>query len=191
MKKLTIIPVALLACAAAYGQGTVGLNNNTATKVTASTGVSATAANGFEVDLLYQANNGGAAPAALTGTAPALGNWLSAGVFAFQGAPGQYQIGTVALPGIAFGANVWLETLAWNNSSPTLAAALAGGPTELFGNSPVVTVVTPANSSIAPNTIGNAAGFSGFTASPLVPEPTTLALGALGAASLLAFRRRK
>jgi len=187
MKKLTIIPVALLACAAAYGQGQVGLNNNSATKVTVPGG--APASGGYEVELLYQANTGGQAPAAFSfQTNPVLGNWESAGVFAFVGAPGQYQIGAVTLNGIAAGANVWVEVLAWNNSETTMAAALAGST--LFGNSPVVTLATPPNSSVAPPTVGNAVGFSGFQVNP-VPEPTTMAIAALGAASLLAFRRKK
>jgi len=206
MKKLTLIPVALLLCAGAYGQGTVTFSDNGSTKVSIvggpANGVTPTGPAGYEVDLLYQANNGGAAPAAFGFNAASssftpIGAWQSLGTYALTGFPGEYIIGKVALPGIAGGANVWLEVVGWNNGTTTATSfgtATSGGST-YFGNTAVVTLTAadPAIPTQQPPPLTGAAGFTGLPLMPDVttPEPTTIALGGIGAAALLLFRRRK
>jgi len=192
MKKLTFIPVALMVCAAAYGQGTLLFQNSSSTKAVAPAGFPAFAQGaGYDVDLLYQANTGGAAPAAYV-FGGAMGNWVALPAVADAGPPGEYLIGKTTVP--ATPGPEWLEVVAWNNGTTTatsFATAIAGGASA-FGNSPVVTLVLadPTQPTQQPLALTTAAGFTGFTL-VATPEPTTIALGGLGAASLLLFRRRK
>lgn len=87
--------------------------------------------------------------------------------------------------GVAAGANATLTVKAWEASGgATYAAALAAG--KKTGSSDPVTVATGGAGS-PPSLPAALTGLKSFS---LVPEPSTIALGALGAAVLL-FRRRK
>jgi len=190
-----------MVCAGAFAQGTISVQNDTTSLLTATTGVVAPAFAGgtYKVELFYQANSGGAAPAAINASG-ALGNWTatSFGVFGLTPANGPtygiFDPGIATLTGITAGANVWLDLVFWNNNAATLGAALtpATGST-LVGFSSVWSNGTGGAGSPpgTPSSIIGPTQFSGAQAMPIIPEPTTLALGALGAASLLAFRRRK
>jgi hypothetical protein len=200
MKKLTIIPAVLMVCVGAYaqGSGTISIQNDTTTTVTSTAGNVGPAA-GYKLELFYQPDSGGAAPVAI-GASGALGNWTPTqyGVFGFTPANlpagGVFDPGIATLAGITAGNNVWLELVGWNNSSATLSAALAT-PGELTGFSKVWAngtgnVVVGANPPSAPDgIIGTPAQFTGMAIG--TPEPSTWALGILGASSLLAFRRKK
>jgi len=114
---------------------------------------------------------------------------------------GSFSGGTVATPGnvantINFQAGTQYAFIvaAWSAADgSTYAAALASGDANGYTGLSALGFVTPlAPPSGAPNTFGTAAGqVGGFTLVTPVPEPTTLALGGLGAAALLMFRRRK
>ncbi len=88
------------------------------------------------------------------------------------------------------GANAVLQVRAWTGAFATYEAAIASG-TGLAGVTPSFTVTT-GNPGANPPTL--AANLTGWT-SPLqlvaVPEPSTIALGVIGAGSLLFLRRKK
>jgi hypothetical protein len=97
--------------------------------------------------------------------------------------------------GVGTGATAFLQLLVFSTAAgdyATAAAAPAG--TYQYGASPVFTAVTGsfANNSIV---LHSAPGNSTWADAPLVvtpvPEPTSMVLAGLGAASLLLFRRRK
>jgi len=199
MKKLTLIPAALMVCAGVYaqGSGTISIQNDTTTLVTSTLGNVGPSA-GYKLELFYQIDNGGNAPTAINSSG-ALGNWQATqfGVFGFTPANlpqgGIFDPGIATLSGIPAGANVWLELIGWNNNAATLSAAQAGGATA-FGYSQVWAngtgnVVVGSNPPGAPDGIIGPTQFTGLQI--VAPEPTTLALGAIGVASLLAFRRKK
>jgi len=192
MKKLTMIPAALLICAGAYGQGQVSFNNGSTTKITvvggALNGQSFTAANGWKVDLLYQTDSG-PAPAAVTAAGQLPSGWLDLGAVAQSGPAGEFLTGKVTLPGLAVDTLGYFEVIAFNGSGTSAATATSAG---YFGNSAVFTLTTtdPANGSETPKSLTSNPAFTAFSVVP-VPEPTTIALGGLGAASLLLFRRKK
>jgi len=88
------------------------------------------------------------------------------------------------------------EVVSWIGTATTWTAALAGGAT-YTGESPeftlaaVATTGTPAPPAV-PSVNGTGAWNGLLNMTPAsVPEPTTIALGGLGAAALLLFRRKK
>lgn len=95
--------------------------------------------------------------------------------------------GTVLVPGVAEGASVWIQLRAWEGAAgSSYETTLPGGKTG-FSNSINVTLGGPGLTPPAPPATLN--GLTGFAISG-VPEPSTIALGLLGAAGLL-IRRRK
>ena len=176
MKKLSIALAALMVSIAAYGQGQFNFNNRIGTEVNARfINAALDPANGttssigspdWTVQLL-----GGAVGSTL---AP-----LAGGVTTFRGAAGTSTAGYVVgiapqVPGVGIGgtAQVLVRVLGPNNFSqdfgPYTVSGLGGEtttpPNLQLGTSPLVVTV---------------------------PEPTTLALGALGLGTLLFLRRRK
>jgi len=188
----------MLVCAGAFAQGTISVQNDNTHVLTQSTGTAVGPASGVKVELFYQANSGGAAPAAINNTG-ALGNWTATqfGVFGLTPANsptfGIFDPGIAQLAGITPGNNVWLDLVTWNNSAASLSAALATSG-ELVGFSTVWANGTGGAGSPAttPAGIVGPTQFTGLELQPLsTPEPATIALGGLGAAALLFFRRRK
>jgi len=112
---------------------------------------------------------------------------------------------TVNLPGnFTGGADVQLEVVGWTGTYTSWSAAVAAGSGligysgESFNGSalgalswdqPTGNLSATPPGTPSPLTVG-ASGFSGLVLEP-VPEPATIALGGLGAAALLFFRRRK
>jgi len=104
---------------------------------------------------------------------------------------------TILTPSSA--ASVVVEVVAWTGTQTTWANAQANTGGELIGWSGSALsggsvmwtqlIAAPPSPTPGTTTAGNG-GFSGLTVSN-VPEPTTMALGGLGAAALLLFRRRK
>lgn len=104
---------------------------------------------------------------------------------------GRYNLGNVTIPGVNPGADVWVQVRAWENKygasyNAALNAGAIDGRQAIIGQSGVFKIA--AGSALQP-TVLNAAGLSGFSVS-VVPEPSTLALGALGLAGLFLLRRR-
>jgi hypothetical protein len=182
MKKL-IAMVGLVAVGlSAYGQGTVlfqnvgpGLN----APVTQTSGVLVPAGNSFTAELL------------VGGTADAL--TPVAGTTGFAQA-GYFLGGTKTLDGFAPGAQPFFQVRVWENFGGTIltydAAVAAGGAQ--YGN----TTFQLGNGQAGSASLGGgspplpAPALVGMTGFSLVPEPSTYALLALGAAALF-LRRRK
>lgn len=178
MKKLIAIAALVLAVAGAYAQGTVNFVNKT------SGGIDAPV---FDVD----------------GTTKLTGSGFLAGLYNGESLVGDavpFRTGTGAgywnpapsalrtLDSVAPGANATLTVRAWDASKgATYAAALAaGGKT---GKSAAVTVATGGAGS-PPSLAADLTGLKSFSLVAAVPEPSTIALAAIGAAALL-YRRRK
>lgn len=178
MKKLTLIATFVLAGLTAWAQGTVNFANF-------GTGVDAAVTNGGTGLRV----TGPAFASQLFFAAPTAGNLISAytpvaGTVNFQtGAGAGYFLGgNKAIPGFGTGASVKLiiAAFATANGADYQTAAAAAGNT---GYSLPVTVTLGGGAVPPPNLVG-AQGFA------TVPEPSTIALGLLGAAGLL-LRRRK
>jgi hypothetical protein len=114
-----------------------------------------------------------------TGPAPAHGPTV-------DGA-GLFENGSATIPGTVDGQVVYLEVAVWypGPGAPSYATAFAHGYDA--GYSPSVPIRLASGSD---STIADLSSLGAFTIH-LVPEPSTVALGALGGAVLLLFRRRK
>jgi MYXO-CTERM domain-containing protein len=175
MKKLIIAAAALMVSLAAYGQGQVSINNRIGTEVNArivlasdAAGTSSVGAPEWTVSFL-----GGAVGTATSALQP-----LDPAGSVFRGAAGSSAAGyftgqTPTIPG----------TTAGGSGLVLLRVSGPGGVTADFGP---YTVNNLGGGTITPPNL--ALGTSPLT---IVPEPTTLALGALGLGALLMIRRRK
>lgn len=117
-------------------------------------------------------------------------NGLANGDNTVFGTPGQFTdiTGNVYdVPGVAADAVGFFQVEAWLGSDATYAAALLDG--SAVGTSGIYQTLTGGTGAIQgpPRSVGD--GMPSFLVA--TPEPTTLALCGLGAASLLLFRRRK
>lgn len=184
MKKTlaTIITVGALA-ASSFAQGTVTFNNVAATVVKIQTSqADPTLINmpvgGGRVELLWAA----------VGTTD-LGLFSSVAVTGFTTAPGRFSGGAVTVPTPVAGGPAAFVVRGWTGSSLTWGGITAldqSGYSSIFtlaatGNPTTVPPGTPA--SINP-------AFTGLSLSYVIPEPSSMVLAGLGAASLLMFRRR-
>jgi hypothetical protein len=79
---------------------------------------------------------------------------------------------------------VWDSAVAGAGAASALAKAAGTGLSETF------TYTIPTDPLAIPGGMGNMKTFALAAGAPVIPEPTTVALGALGAAALL-LRRRK
>jgi hypothetical protein len=178
MKKILVAMTLGLIAVSAYAQGTVNFANSGATLIYLPDGVTGLTVGQYTVELLYSstapADIGSMTPVANTGIAPVAGRFLG---------------GTYTTPvSTAPGGVAWFAVQAWQNTFASYAAAVAGGG--IAGVSSIFQITTGgAGSPAGPATaLTQAGGFTGFTTA--VPEPSTIALGVLGAAALL-LRRRK
>lgn len=167
MKKTIIALAALMVSVATYGQGQVNFNN----RVTGVVDARVTFADGTGVGAGYTAQLfGGPAgtPAAqLTALSPST-------TFRTSSAAAQGYVNgvTVEVPGVASG-----------NNATLVMRVFATGSSAALGESNPITIAV-GGGTLPPS---NLAGMNAFT---VVPEPSTIALGALGVAALL-LRRRK
>jgi len=173
MKKLIVAAAALMVGVAAYGQGQVLFNTHidtVAARILAPDGTPATS--GFiELGIL---SNGSFT--AMTPDVTPVFKTSATGA-------GYVNAGNATAAGIADGTVVNLVLRAWQGpAGSTFANAAIKGSSELDG----VTLHAGIN---APGELVNGAGvpMAGFT---MTPEPTTLALGAVGLGALLMFRRK-
>jgi len=195
MKKLILTITALVGVTAGvYAQGTIAFNNFSATPgrvltntVQASFGTNGAvlAPAGYHVELMF---------APIGGT-----NFTSGRIFTAATGSGQFFDGsTVTLAGITAGTgnadvnNVQLFLRGWTGAFADYASAFAAASvgTAAVGQTAVFSNPTGGAGTALP---ANMVGW--LVNNPLilapVPEPTTLALGGLGIASLLLFRRKK
>ena len=131
--------------------------------------------------------------AALSNPAP----FLDAGL-GFDGAwnadPSEYSDG-VAVPGVAAGADATVQVAVWDAGTyASLADAQASGAGDAWGISSefTVTLGSPATDGPPPSPAvpANMVNFTSFSLMPVIPEPTTIALGLMGL-GLVALRARK
>ena len=205
MKK-QILAVCVITCgASAFAQGTIVFGNNTPNSIVAPIygpepgnaseaitgmdphsypagatyygGPALTAADQVTVQLW-----GGPNASSLTPVPNAEATIVAQGLFATASAP-------VAVPGVPGGGTAQLQLRAWQNRGGTIttwAAAIAAsvdlGESPVFMSQPLGGGITP-----APNLVGLLA----FNIHTPIPEPSTSALAALGAALLLIFHHRR
>jgi hypothetical protein len=183
MKKLLIALAAVIVSVASYAQGTVTFNTripgvlDAPVSIGSADGEGPGVKGGYTAGLFVQGAGGTLTPipASFTpfrpvaaGGNPLLGKYVTT-------------VSEVPVPGAATGGSATLVFRAWANSAGSFDAA---SPTQR-GESAAFTVTGLGGGALPP---ANPVGITGFIIP--VPEPTTLALGALGAAALL-FRRRK
>lgn len=219
MKRTIVASVLGIAGSAAmtYGQGTVYFQNYTSAANTvhitapvtfASSGHAVTGGNGpsvagngvgkeFTADLLYSVGNTGTYTALTFANSGATvsGAFGYPAAFAYGsgldgalpgtpsgGSPGYFLGAGIKIPGYTSGTIAFIVE-AYNGSSyaASQGAGLWRGQSAAFVMSSIATGTTPT---------GYLTGLGGFTVSS-VPEPATMALGGLGLASLLLFRRKQ
>lgn len=187
MNKFAYLVVASALAVSAFGQGQINLNNRGLALVNDASGKPLTGTS-FVAQVWY-----GASASALTSSfAPSPfrastttypGSWNPAAT----GGPGAI----ATLTGFAPGSTVTLQVAVWDSSIAGVGAAQALAGKSGTGLSQTFTYAIPADPLAIP---GGMEGLKSFNlaagGTPVVPEPTTIALGALGAAALL-LRRRK
>ncbi|MBM3880243.1 MAG: PEP-CTERM sorting domain-containing protein [Verrucomicrobia bacterium] len=184
MKRTLLVATCIVACVGALAQGTVNFNNRVTAdgidaKVFDADNVTALAGTAYWAQLYGGVDEASLAPigAALnfrTGTAA--GYTVSSGVDT-----------TRTITGIAPGGAAVVQVRAWEASGgATYEAAVASG--KKYGKSEIVNLSATGNPAANPPILPvNLIGLQSFS---LIPEPSTIALGVLGAAVLL-LRRRK
>jgi len=184
MKKLLVTIVAVLVSATAFGQGSVIFNNRPSTGDAKVSRPDTTGAGAGVTAQLFLVGSGGT----LTALTPTTDfRTSSAAASYFVNAISDFQV-----PGVAVGAPATFRLRAYSSGSSYDTAVTTPGA--MWGQSNDVTVPalggTPASG--APIPTPELAGLQGFTLTlnPTVPEPSTIALGVLGAAALF-IRRRK
>jgi len=177
MKKLLIALAAVLVTVASYGQGQVVFGN-------LGGGVNAPVMYGdtghgpgpdFSAQLFLSANG------TLTPLTPAT-TFRPAGTGPQAIADRYWVTQTVDVPGVTPGNNATFVVQAWKTATGLDAAKAANAD---YGVSTPVTIAV-GGGTLPP---ANLTGLAGFTVIP-IPEPSIIALGALGAAALM-LRRRK
>ncbi len=177
MKKLILSVACVLAAVSAYAQGTVNFSNVGAglnAPVFDVGGVTKLTGSGFLAQLYVGSSTSEASLAAVAGTTPFLasGGFFTGGTKTLAQAPGS---------------RPFFQVRAWEASGgATYDAALTAGAKA--GKSTVFQIGADLGGVGSPAT--PPATLLGLTSFSLVPEPSTIALGILGAAALL-IRRRK
>lgn len=171
MKKLILAAAAVLVSVAAFAQGTVTFNNRVGTDVNARVllpdGVTGAGA-GYTAQLW-----GGASAASLAPLTPTT-------TFRTSSAAAQGYVNSVVVevPGVAANAKAFLVMKAYNGADFASST--------ISGESPAIEV-TLGGGNVPPSNLN---GLAGFTLT-VIPEPSTIALGVVGAAAALMMRRRK
>jgi len=144
---------------------------------------------GYEIGLYVSTTSNGVATAVASGSPIATMSFAAgSGGWDFSGSL------DATVPGVASGTGVWVELAAWSTATgnpATYAAALAAG--DLHGTSLTSSGTTAlGGGGSPPATPGTLAGIglTDFTVGS-VPEPSTIALGVIGASTFLMRLRRK
>ena len=185
MRKLIALFAVTVVAASAFAQGTVNFNNRLTFATTGDRLVYADQAGTIPlvgtdwVAQLYYGSQG-----TVEGSLVAVGASPATFRVATTTSPGTWSGGTRTLDTIPIGGTATLQVRVWNLASfPTYDAAYAAGQ---YGVSGLFDYTVPAAGSLP-----SAFYMEGLTTFNVVPEPSTIALGALGLAGLLFLRRRK
>lgn len=182
MKRLLLIAACIVATVGALAQGTVNFVNKVAGGVLD--------APVFNTDGTTKLSGADYLAQLYAGTTA--GSLTAVGSAAPFKANGYFNAGAVVVPGIAGAATAILQVRAWAAADgatyeAAVAAGKAAGMSETFG-------VALGNPGGAPPTVpADMVGLKSFSLSGgggPIPEPTTIALGALAAGALLLFRRK-
>ncbi len=173
MKKILLIAAAMVMAAGAYAQGTLNFSNRVTASgidapIFAPDGTTKLAGSQYKAVLFV---NGSTTPVA--GVAADFRTGAGAGYFIGQ---------TVTLTGVAAGSSVSVIVGAFDSSTGADYASA-----KIKGQSGAINVTT-GGAGAPPSLPADLVGLKSFNVQ--VPEPTTIALGVLGAAALL-LRRRK
>jgi hypothetical protein len=187
-KTLTAVAVGLSFTAGVYAQGTVDFRNrNTGATPPLDAPVSdvggAKLGNAnFVANIFYSATQSGSFTAIADAAAP----------FRTGTGAGYWNFGTDssrAIPGIAGGSSAWIQIRVWDSTKGAdYATSKAAGSN--WGESAAFQV-TLGGAGSPPSVPAVLAGLQPFTLNAAIPEPSTIALGMLGAAALLLRRRSK
>lgn len=185
MKKLILCAALIVSAAATFGQGQVGFGNNAAQTITNGVTSAASAGGAAQDDTqvgLYIGNVGDAVSSLqLIGTTT---NCFAPGRFAGGNRTLTGWTGTVQLQ-----VRAWLATTVYASYEAALAGAAGGDASVLLGvSAPFSYALTIAPAPVV--SIGNA-GLTPIVINPIVPEPSSIALGLLGLGAVALFRRRK
>jgi len=185
MKKLLLVAAVMASALGAMAQGTVNFKNSAPVNqpvfnVDNTTRLTST----FSAQLLWSATAGGTFVAATLGD----GSAAAAAVFRDGTGAGFWNAGsdTGRKVGVAAGAAVFLKVQAWDNTGgATFATSNTKGESAVFS-------VTTGGAGDPPSLPADLTTFTSFkvSAGTVIPEPSTIALGLLGAGALL-LRRRK
>jgi hypothetical protein len=175
MKKTILAVLAVAAFAvSSYGQGTIVFANGTG-DVISYNGAPATSANSVKVQFWY-------APVGTTDVN--LFQAISAIVNVGAPLPGRFSGGTQTVPGITPGGSV--AAIVRSFTGADWGTATGRGASGIFTVDTGDPTTTPAGTPTS-----TAGLFGPINVTPTIPEPSSMALAGLGAASLLLFRRRK
>jgi len=191
MKKLLTAAVLLAAGLVAYSQGTIGtvnFNNRTASgvdaKIVDASGAGLSGTDWFAQ--LYFAPGASAAESSLTAVALPPVNFR---IGAAAGYVAVGQLGSRDLTGVAPGGDATVQIRAWNAAAGATYEVASAAANGIFGKSNLVNVKAGGGGA-PPGPPTDLIGLQGFAVSgAVIPEPTTIALGLLGA-GLLFLRRR-
>lgn len=189
MRKLAIALLIACTTASAFAQGTVFFANRLSSsifaKVTMPDGTTGLSGTGYSAQLF--AGPAGTADNALSPVGTALGFRTGAAAGAWSGVE-------VAIASVAPGVAARLQVRAWDNAGgayTSFGQAVAGGAmvgsSAAFDSLPLGGGNPPTP---APNIVGNTDPLNNMQPFSLVPEPSVIALGVLGALALV-LRRRK
>jgi hypothetical protein len=193
MKKFLLLLGVLALPMAMFGQGTVSFANTSQTLLTTNTPTgSGNVATGYKIRVgLYIAPDGTTDPNAFTLIATATNSGVSAGRFTYPVSP--YPVpGNTGQP-IAFQVRAWTLTSGLSYEEAVASNTGLGGVSALGRVTPATgTQTVPALFATNPATPDYAGQLtSGFALVPIVPEPSSIALGLLGLGAIALFRRRK
>ena len=181
-KTLTAVAVCLSFTAGVYAQGTIDFRNKVSSPaldapVSDTAGAKLGNAN-FVAQIWYSATQTGSFTA-LTDAPAVFRTGTGAGYWNAGADPSR------SIPGIAGGSTAWIQVRVWDSTKGAdyATAKAAGSP---YGDSNIFSVTLGG----AGNPPGVPAVLVGLQPFALVPEPSTIALGLLGAAALF-LRRRK
>lgn len=201
MKKLLTLTLLIGATAYSFGQGVISWANTSGTLISLNgvsmpfnSGGTATFNFGLFIAPVGTPGPDMGGPGGLAGIAdPA---WQQVAAYtvnstAAAGAGRMQNAGLATLAGFDPGTSVNFIVRAWQSSSGGNDWAAARSGISWLGTSALGTAIAGGGAFPTPSAFGVAAGqIGGFNVVP-VPEPSSMVLAGLGAASLLLFRRRK